>query len=76
MDPLLQELRVMSDVSSDDLLRKEAALLDSGLKLQSQCLDLLLAEMQALAQVIPAAAAVPGPKTDAETEAGFDNMPV
>jgi hypothetical protein len=76
MDPFLQELRVMSDVTSEDLIRKEAALLDSGLKLQSQCLDLLLAEMQALARVIPAAAAVPDTRTDAETEAGFDNMPV
>jgi hypothetical protein len=66
----------MNAPSPDDLLRQEADLIESGLNLQSQCLNLLLAEMQALARVIPAATTVPRPKSDGETEADFDNMPV
>jgi hypothetical protein len=67
---------MMNDTSSDDLIRQEADLIESGLKLQSQCLKLLLAEMQALAKVIPATTQVAAPKSDSETEADFDNMPV
>ena len=59
---------------AEELIRKEAELIDAGLKLQEQGLDLLLAEMQALARLIPGAP-VHHP-TEAETEDSFDNMPV
>jgi hypothetical protein len=57
-----------------DLIRDEAEMLAAGAKLQQQSLDLLLAEMRALAALLP----VDGKDTptDAEVEAGFDNMPV
>lgn len=50
---------------------------DSGVKLQSHFLGLLLAEMQALARLMPPttiALTIPG--AESETEAEFDNMPV
>ena len=61
-----------------DLIRHEADLIQAGLAMQSslQCqgLELLLAEMCALAQMLPG---TPHPaRSDAETEADFDNMPV
>ncbi len=63
-----------------DLIRQEADLIEAGMQMQSQGLSLLLAEMQALAGMMPGAVAPPSEKTDAETEAeteaGFDNMPV
>jgi hypothetical protein len=59
--------------STDELMRHEADLIGDGLRLQSQCLDLLLAEMRALALLLPAATAA---SSDSETEAEFDNMPV
>jgi hypothetical protein len=65
-----------------DLVAKEAALIETGLALQSQGLDLLLAEMHALASLMTGAVADPkaDPTAEAEaeaaTEAGFDNMPV
>jgi hypothetical protein len=43
---------------------------------QAAGLRLLLAEMQALAQVMPAPHAEHGVQSDAEIEADFDNMPV
>ncbi len=45
---------------------------------QEAGLRLLAAEMQALALLMPGAvhSAAPSTKTDAETEADFDNMPV
>jgi hypothetical protein len=70
----------MTKDASNDLIRKEAELVESGLALQAQGLDLLLAEMQALAGLM---ALTTKPKSagheaasEAETEAGFDNMPV
>lgn len=57
-----------------DLLREEAELLAAATLLQQQGLDLLLAEMHALAALIPGTEK-PLP-TDAEVEEGFDNMPV
>ncbi|WP_135449100.1 hypothetical protein [Tabrizicola caldifontis] len=64
---------------TEDLIRKEAELLQAGIELQGQNLELLLAEMQALAALMPGAK-VPGTQlhhpTEAETEEGFDNMPV
>jgi hypothetical protein len=66
-----------------DLVAQEAELIEAGLALQSQGLELLLAEMHALAGLmtgssVPTAAtdAKTAAETEAETEAGFDNMPV
>ena len=57
-----------------DLVRKEAELIEAGIELQSQGLGLLLAEMRALAALMPGdESELP---SDAEVEAGFDNMPV
>lgn len=57
-----------------DLIREEAELLAAGLELQHQGLELLLAEMRALATILPGEdTRLP---TDAEVEAGFDNMPI
>jgi hypothetical protein len=57
-----------------ELIREEAELLQTGIKLQQQGLDLLLAEMRALAALMPGEdTRLP---TDAEIEAGYDNMPV
>ncbi|HEY6919016.1 MAG TPA: hypothetical protein VI412_07120 [Tabrizicola sp.] len=64
----------MTTTSTARLIREEADLLEAGVKLQTQGLDLLLAEMRALALLLPGAA--PERKTDAEVEADFDNMPV
>lgn len=57
-----------------DLIRDEAELLAAGAKLQSQGLELLLAEMRALAALMPGDVA--SPPSEAEVEAGFDNMPI
>lgn len=66
--------------SPTDLIRQEADLIEAGMKLQEQGLDLLMVEMNALAAMIPGTGAVHTTKseaeTEAETEAGFDNMPV
>jgi hypothetical protein len=57
-----------------DLIRAESELLSAGIKMQTQGLELLLAEMHALAALMPGEdSRLP---TDAEVEAGFDNMPV
>jgi hypothetical protein len=57
-----------------DLVRDEADLLEAGITLQNQGLELLLAEMRALAALMPGEdTRLP---TDAEVEAGFDNMPI
>jgi hypothetical protein len=57
-----------------DLIRTETELLAAGLKLHNQGLELLLAEMRALAALMPGEAG--DQPTEAEVEAGFDNMPV
>lgn len=61
-----------------DLVTQEAELLDAGLALQSQGLKLLLAEMRALAALMPVAdqTGASTAETDEKVEAGFDNMPV
>jgi hypothetical protein len=64
----------MKPSTPTDPLRHEPDLIEVGMKLQEQGLDLLLAEMRALASLIPGSTA-PHP-TEAETEASFDNMPV
>ncbi len=57
-----------------DLIREEVDLVAAGIELQHQGLELLLAEMRALAALMPGEdSSLP---TDAEIEAGFDNMPV
>lgn len=57
-----------------DLIREETELLEAGIELQQQGLELLLAEMRALSVLIPGQdTRLP---TDAEVEAGFDNMPI
>lgn len=58
----------------DELIRTETELLQVGMKVQEQGLDLLLAEMRALAMLIPGAET--HHPTEAEIEASFDNMPV
>lgn len=57
-----------------DLLLQEARLIAAGMKVQEQGLDLLLAEMRALAAILPGAAG--DMPSDAEIESSFDNMPV
>lgn len=57
-----------------DLIQDEARLLAAGMDLQQQGIALLLAEMHALAAMLPGEN--PHTPTDAEVEAGFDNMPV
>ena len=59
-----------------DLIRQEAELIESGIAFQTRGLELLLAEMRALAGMLPGVAPVPAPGSEAETEASFDNMPV
>lgn len=52
----------------------QAALVTSGLEMQQRGLELLFAEMQALAALLPGTdSRLP---TDAEIEAEFDNLPV
>jgi hypothetical protein len=70
----LQELRAMTIRKPADLIRDEADLLAAGVKLQTQGLELLLAEMRALASLMPGEDS--RRPTDAEVEAGFDNMPI
>ena len=57
-----------------DIIREEAELLAAGMDLQQQGIALLLAEMHALAAMLPGDK--PEQKADAEVEAGFDNMPI
>jgi hypothetical protein len=77
----------MTRSKTPDLIEAEAALVTSGIALQTQSLALLLAEMQALSDLFaspalgrikPADPADPSvrARAEAETEAGFDNMPV
>lgn len=54
--------------------REDAALAETAVTLQSDALRLLLAEMQALAHVLGGPPV--HPRSDAEVEAEFDNMPV
>lgn len=64
----------MTAKTPKDLIREEAELLEAGIELQHHGLELLLAEMRALAELMPGEdSRIP---TDAEVEAGFDNMPV
>lgn len=61
-------------VSAAKLIRDEADLLAAGIDVQTQGLKLLLAEMRALAVMMPGMD--PRQPTDAEIESGFDNMPI
>lgn len=65
---------MMTARSPKSLIREEAELVEAGIELQQQGLELLLAEMRALAALMPGEdSRLP---TDAEVEAGFDNMPI
>ncbi len=64
----------MTARNTADLIRDEADLLAAGMVLQQQGLELLLAEMRALAALIPGE--TDDLPTEAEVEASFDNMPV
>lgn len=66
----------MTGKKSEDLRQTEAELISAGIALQEQGLALLLAEIQALKGVITGSVPLAEPRTDAETEADFDNMPV
>jgi hypothetical protein len=70
----------MTKAKPADLIHQEADLIETGLQMQAQGLELLLAEMRALAGVFSATDPLQEPKSDAaaaaETEEGFDNMPV
>jgi hypothetical protein len=68
----------MTKARPADLIHPEPSLIESGLQLQVQGLELLLAEMRALTGMLAATAALqePTPQAEAETEAGYDNMPV
>ena len=57
-----------------DLILDEVDLVAAGIRMQQQGLELLLAEMCALAAMMPGEDS--RQPTDAEVEAGFDNMPV
>jgi hypothetical protein len=66
----------MTDPKPTDLIKQEAEVLEAGIALQAEGLKLLLAEMQALATLIPPGKPASAAETDASIEAGFDNMPV
>jgi hypothetical protein len=70
----------MTNGNPADLMRQEVDLIETGLRMQSQGLAVLLAEMRALAGLMPGAVAPVDPtelaRSEAATEAGFDNMPV
>lgn len=67
-----------SAAADDDLIRQEADLIKAGVALQTEGLKMLLAEMQALAILLPHGPSSPATKeqTSSEIEDGFDNMPV
>jgi hypothetical protein len=67
---------IVTDLNAT-LLQDEADLITAGVALQTEGLKLLLAEMQALAALLPHGLPGPtAPETSAEIEEGFDNMPV
>jgi hypothetical protein len=66
----------MTDPKPTDLIKQEAEVLEAGIALQAEGLKLLLAEMQALATLIPPGQTASAEETEASVEAGFDNMPV
>lgn len=64
----------MTKTAIKTLLEDETEVLQMGLKLQEEGLRVLFSEIRALQAMIPVGEReLP---TDAETEAGFDNMPV
>ena len=66
----------MTDPRPTDLIKPEAEVLEAGIELQAAGLKLLLAEMHALATLMPPGKPAGAAETDASIEAGFDNMPV
>lgn len=67
-------VRGMTARKPGDLIREEADLVAAGMALQHQGLQLLLAEMRALAALMPGERS--HSPSDAEIEADYDNMPV
>ncbi len=65
----------MTPETPADLIRQELELIDQGVAMQTQGLQLLLAEMHALAAMLPVAPAIEE-KTEEEVEEGFDNLPI
>ncbi|WP_103256018.1 hypothetical protein [Tabrizicola aquatica] len=70
----------MTKTPMDKLVETETELVATTVALQEQGLELLLAEMHALKGMMTGAAPRATPATEAEieaeTEAGFDNMPI
>lgn len=66
----------MTKTPMEKLVETETELVAATVALQEQGLEVLLAEMQALKGMMSGAVPRATPATDAETEAGFDNMPV
>ncbi|WP_431299596.1 hypothetical protein [Tabrizicola sp. BL-A-41-H6] len=64
----------MTKAPAKDIVQQEAAVIEAGIAAQATALDLLLAEMRALATLIPGHQEAP--RSDAEIESEFDNMPV
>lgn len=64
----------MTPHQKSEPFRHEAELIEAGITIQNQGLRLLLAEMHALAALMPGRA--DRHPTDAEIEEAFDNMPV
>jgi hypothetical protein len=64
----------MTKDNTEDLLKLEGEVVKAGLAMQQSSLELLQAEIKALAAILPGQ---PAPeRSDAEVEADFDNMPV
>lgn len=64
---------------TDGMAEMTAEMVANTLSLQARGLDMLLAEMRALSEVLPGALAQPvgrAQHVDATNEADFDNMPV
>lgn len=66
----------MTRKSTEHQAEDESEMVAASVALQEQGLELLRAEMQALKGIMEGAAHASEPSSDAEIEAGFDNMPV
>ncbi len=66
----------MSRKPTDKRAEAETEMVAATVALQEQGLDLLRAGMEALKGVMEGAARATEPPSEAEVEAGFDNMPV
>ncbi len=64
----------MKRTAAEEMVELEAQVIEAGLQAQTTSLELLLAEMRALAALLPGQG--DEPRSDAEIESGFDNMPI